>query len=295
MREQRFNLPDNILVVDDESRILTLAKMILEKAGYQVVTAANGDEALIKVETERPDLIILDIVMPGKTGLEICKILRSHPKNQMIPIILFSVLGRESDKKLGDDAGADNYLIKPFTPDTLIMEVNKQLKKNRKLKFSKTIGTTHDKIQGHKMLMEVNPVSPYERIVRDFALESLAHREKTIAITLIPSPIYSALQNEKNIEFISLSKANLTHEITSYTEKRLAFIFDNLNDLLLSNSHNSTSKTLKKSLASFINSNATGLFLFNPYIHTSQEVFTIRHLFNDRIIWGEDGFNIVSI
>jgi DNA-binding response OmpR family regulator len=282
-------------VVDDESRILTLAKMILEKVGYQVVTAANGDEALIKVETERPDLIILDIVMPGKTGLEICKILKSHANNQVIPIILFSVLGREADKKLGNDAGADSYMIKPFTPDTLIMEVNKQLKKNRKEKFSKTIGITHNKIQGHKILMEFNPVSPYERIVRDFALESLAHQEKTIAITLIPSTIYSTLQNEKNIEFISLSETNLSSEITSYTEKSLALIFDNLNELLLSKSLSSTGKTVKKSLKPFINSNSTGLFLFNPYIHTSQEVFTIRHLFNDRIIWGENGFKIVSI
>ncbi len=98
-------MPDKILIVDDESDILDLAKVILEKNGFRVVNAYDGDEALVKAEAEMPDLVLLDVVMPGRSGLEICKILKTQVTTKHTPVVMFTVLGRDVDRKLGTEAG----------------------------------------------------------------------------------------------------------------------------------------------------------------------------------------------
>ena len=116
-----------VLIVDDEPDIVDLVQKILEKNGCVMCSASNGDEALEKVESEKPDLILLDVIMPGKTGLEICKILKSQQKTRSIPVVMFTVLGREIDKEYARQAGADGFLGKPFNMDDLISEVKKSL------------------------------------------------------------------------------------------------------------------------------------------------------------------------
>ncbi|MCP8315187.1 MAG: response regulator [archaeon] len=116
-----------ILVVDDEQDILELARVILENKGYEVITAKDGNEALEKVSASKPDLIILDIIMPRKNGLEVCKILKSNPKTKSICILMFTVLGRDSDREQGLKAGADDYLVKPFSAEELIETIKKYL------------------------------------------------------------------------------------------------------------------------------------------------------------------------
>ncbi len=86
-------MPDRILIVDDEQDIVTLAKRILERKGYLVTTASNGDEALQKVDSEMPDFVFLDVVMPGKSGLEVCKIIKTQTKTKFISVTMFTALG----------------------------------------------------------------------------------------------------------------------------------------------------------------------------------------------------------
>ena len=116
-----------ILVVDDEPDILEVARIILEKKGYGVITAKDGNEALEKVSASKPDLIILDIIMPRKSGLEVCKILKSDPETASIPILMFTVLGRNRDREQGLKAGADDYLVKPFSAEELVNIIKKHL------------------------------------------------------------------------------------------------------------------------------------------------------------------------
>jgi len=120
-------LPDKILVVDDEPDPLSLTKRILERNGYRVFTASDGEEALQKVNAEPPDLILLDIVMQGKDGVEVCKILKSKPKTRRIPVVMFTVLGRDVDIKRATDAGCDGYVTRPFVTEDLLAEIKKHL------------------------------------------------------------------------------------------------------------------------------------------------------------------------
>jgi len=124
-------LPKKVLVVDDEDDARNLAKMILEKNGFRVLIASDGDEALRKADAESPDLILLDIVMPGKDGVEVCRGLKSQVKTRNIPVVMFTVLGRDVDKSRAADAGCDGYLTRPFNVEDLLAEVKKRLKVTR--------------------------------------------------------------------------------------------------------------------------------------------------------------------
>jgi len=122
-------LVDTILVVDDEPRIRELTQMILEDKGYRVITAENGLEAIQKTEKETPDLVLLDVILPGISGVEVCRVLKSQPKTRSIPLVMFTVLGRDVDQRLAEESGCDGYFLKPFTPEDLLVEVKKYLKK----------------------------------------------------------------------------------------------------------------------------------------------------------------------
>ena len=117
-----------ILVVDDEPNIRELAQLILENEGYYVIAAANGVEAIQKATEEMPDLVLLDVVMPGVSGLDTCRVLKGDGRTRSIPVIMFTVLGRKSDREDAEEAGCDGYLIKPFSADSLLEEVKRHLK-----------------------------------------------------------------------------------------------------------------------------------------------------------------------
>jgi len=117
-----------ILVVDDEPDVQNLAKMILERAGYQIITASNGVEGEETAKAKTPDLILLDVIMPGKNGYEVCKALRGEPKTVHIPIIIFSASGSRSTRDAALEAGANDFLQKPFTIKALTEIVEKNLR-----------------------------------------------------------------------------------------------------------------------------------------------------------------------
>ncbi|UCE02379.1 MAG: response regulator [Candidatus Latescibacterota bacterium] len=112
-----------ILVVDDEVYILHILDFILGAEGYDVVTATNGEQALQKVREEKPDLVILDIMMPKLDGYETCRMIKRDAATKQIPVILLTAKGREVDQKLGREVGASDYITKPFSPNKLIERV----------------------------------------------------------------------------------------------------------------------------------------------------------------------------
>lgn len=122
-------MSQKILVVDDEQSIVTLLKYNLETAGYIVEVAYDGEEALKKVETEQPELIVLDVMLPKKDGIEVCKTIRSD-KN-LVPILMLTAKDDEFDRVLGLELGADDYMIKPFSPREVVARVKAILRRSQ--------------------------------------------------------------------------------------------------------------------------------------------------------------------
>jgi pilus assembly protein CpaE len=125
-------MAEKILVVDDDLDTLRLVGMMLERQGYQIIAASNGEQALELTRTEKPELIILDLMMPEIDGLEIAQRLRSDPETQDILIIMFTAKAQLDDKLVGYDYGADDYLTKPVQPAELVAHVRAVLRRTSK-------------------------------------------------------------------------------------------------------------------------------------------------------------------
>ena len=117
-----------VLIVDDEEDILDLAKIVLENAGYDVQTLSNGMHTIDLVSSFQPDLLLLDVVMPEVSGLDILRGLRRDKQTRHIKVILFTALGREVDLMLEESDKADDYILKPFNNKELVEKVKKTLK-----------------------------------------------------------------------------------------------------------------------------------------------------------------------
>jgi two-component system alkaline phosphatase synthesis response regulator PhoP len=115
-----------ILVVDDEPKIVKQAKDYLERSGFQVVTAADGNMALAQARRERPDLVVLDLNLPGMDGLDVCRALR---RESDVPIIMLTARVDETDRLIGLELGADDYVTKPFSPRELVARVRAVLRR----------------------------------------------------------------------------------------------------------------------------------------------------------------------
>jgi twitching motility two-component system response regulator PilH len=116
-----------ILVVDDSPAHLELMQRTIEGRGWEVLTAADGEQALEKAETRRPDLILLDVVLPKKNGYQVCRQLKQGTATKSIKIIMVSSKSQESDRYWGLKQGADGYLVKPFAPAELLRAVEQAL------------------------------------------------------------------------------------------------------------------------------------------------------------------------
>jgi len=118
-----------ILVVDDEPDIVELVSYNLKKEGFDVSSSADGGEALSKIRKSNFDFIILDLMLPGMQGMELCRILRNDPRTENLPIIMLTAKGEEVDRILGLEIGADDYISKPFSPRELIARVKAVLRR----------------------------------------------------------------------------------------------------------------------------------------------------------------------
>jgi two-component system alkaline phosphatase synthesis response regulator PhoP len=112
-----------ILIVEDDPSVLRATSYILEKEGYEVISAQNGLEGLKKARESSPDLLILDVMLPGIDGFEICHSLRGEPQTAKLPILMFSAKSQESDKATGLKVGADEYITKPVDREVLLNKV----------------------------------------------------------------------------------------------------------------------------------------------------------------------------
>jgi len=129
-----------ILIVEDDRDIAEMVAYNLTEEGYEAISAFDGRNAVEMARRNRPDLIILDLMLPGLDGFEICKILRSERRTANVPIIILSAKSRETDKVLGLELGADDYVTKPFSPRELIARIRAVLRRGR-------APESHDRLQ----------------------------------------------------------------------------------------------------------------------------------------------------
>jgi DNA-binding response OmpR family regulator len=116
-----------ILVVDDENDLVETLSLRLEANGYEVLKAYDGQEGFEKAKKQKPDLIILDLMLPKIDGYKVCRMLKFDQKYRHIPVLLFTARAQDSDKKLGEEVGADAYITKPFEPPALLEKIKELL------------------------------------------------------------------------------------------------------------------------------------------------------------------------
>ena len=119
----------NVLIVEDDADIAALIAHYLEKTGFGAETVSDGGRALSRARESPPDLVILDLMLPGLNGLEVCRALRADDKTTALPIIMLTARGEESERILGLDVGADDYVVKPFSPNELMARVRALLRR----------------------------------------------------------------------------------------------------------------------------------------------------------------------
>lgn len=122
---------ERILIVDDEEDILELVQYNVEREGYQTLCAVTGEQALQIVQTDKVDMVILDLMLPGINGLEVAKSIKRNPQKTNIPIIMLTAKGEETDIITGLELGADDYVTKPFSPKILLARIKAVIRKNR--------------------------------------------------------------------------------------------------------------------------------------------------------------------
>lgn len=125
------NIETKVLIIEDEVAIVTMLRYNLEKEGFKVFSTGDGDEAVGMVKTHHPDVIVLDWMLPGKSGIDICAELRRQEETKTVPIIMLSARGEEGDRIRGLDVGADDYMVKPFSPSELIARIRAVLRRLR--------------------------------------------------------------------------------------------------------------------------------------------------------------------
>ncbi|MGH9360858.1 MAG: response regulator [Thermoanaerobaculia bacterium] len=167
---------ETILVIEDDSDIIEIIQYNLEREGFRVLTATNGEKGIEVARSRRPALIILDLMLPGADGIEVCKSLRSAPDTRQIPIVILTAKAEESDIVLGLGVGADDYVTKPFSPQELLARITAVLRRGD----LKSEEARHSRIERHG-------------VVIDPARFEVAIRGKPVSFTLTEFKILSIL------------------------------------------------------------------------------------------------------
>jgi CheY-like chemotaxis protein len=206
-----------------------------------------------------------------------------------VPVILFSALGRDTDKRMGNDAGANGYIVKPFALDILLGEIEKHLAVLRKSKFSASLGLSHDQTAGRKILMEFDPAAPYERAVSDFVTEFAENGDDVVLIAR-PSGNIAAMANGKSIQFVPITaQLMLSLILEQHAKKSIAIVYDNITDIIISDGIKVAYAFMKSALERLADKKVTALFLINPSAHPENEASTIRSIFANQISFGKGG------
>jgi two-component system alkaline phosphatase synthesis response regulator PhoP len=178
--------PPKILIADDEPDIVEIVSYNLRKEGFEVYTAADGNEALQQARQHHPDLIILDIMMPGKTGVEVCQILRTQPEFAQTLIIFLTAVSDETVQIKGLESGADDYVAKPVSPKVLTSKVNALFRRIRK-----------EAVENKKIVLGDFAIDPASYLVTIGNREiSLAKKEFELLYLLASRPGRVMLRNE---------------------------------------------------------------------------------------------------
>lgn len=149
--------PKRILIVEDDEDILNLLNWHLKAADFQVLTAKNGRDGLTIAGDEHPDLILLDLMLPGLDGLSICKSLKKRDDTASIPIVMLTARGEEADRIVGLELGADDYVIKPFSPRELVLRIQAVLRRSRSSETASSMlvcGELSIDTEGHRVWAE---------------------------------------------------------------------------------------------------------------------------------------------
>ncbi|MCA8929668.1 MAG: phosphate regulon transcriptional regulator PhoB [Alphaproteobacteria bacterium] len=174
-----------VLVVEDDAAIAELLRYNLEAADFEVVVAEDGDEALVAAVERQPDVMLLDWMLPGTSGLEVCRQLRRKRETRMLPIILLTARGEETDRVRGLDSGADDYVVKPFSPSELVARVRAVIRRTRP-------ALTEDRLAFADLEMDLNA----HRVVRGGETVHLGPTEFRLLRHLMEHPgrVYSREQ-----------------------------------------------------------------------------------------------------
>jgi two-component system, OmpR family, alkaline phosphatase synthesis response regulator PhoP len=165
---------EKILVVDDEEDILELVRFNLAREGYRVETSADGERALEAARSTRPDLIVLDLMLPGMDGLEVARVLKQNPDTGRIPIVMLTAKGEDSDIVAGLELGAEDYITKPFSPRVLVARVRAVLRRRKR-----AAAPEEDTINIHDLA--VNPLR-HEVLVKNKPVELTAGEFKILQL-----------------------------------------------------------------------------------------------------------------
>ncbi|MBI4965908.1 MAG: response regulator transcription factor [Desulfomonile tiedjei] len=153
---------EKILVVDDEEDILELVRYNLAREGFRITCVASGEEALVKAKNENPDVILLDLMLPGVDGLDVCRRLRGNPATADTPIVMLTAKGEDADIVTGLELGADDYVTKPFSPRVLLARIKAVLRRRQqKEEDDSSIVKIHDMIVNparHEVLWKGKPI-----------------------------------------------------------------------------------------------------------------------------------------
>jgi len=163
-------MKEKILIVEDEKDIVKMLEYNLKKEGFRTISAQDGEEALEYAVREYPDLVILDLMLPGMDGLEVCKELKKEAKTASIPVIMLTAKAQESDKVVGLELGADDYVTKPFSPRELIARIKAVLRRAKeKDKFPELLSLGDLVIDLSKITVSVKD-KPIELTAKEFEL-----------------------------------------------------------------------------------------------------------------------------
>ena len=152
---------NSILIVEDEKDIVDLVEYHLRQAGFSVITASDGSSGLEQARRKRPSLVILDLMLPGMDGKDVCRSLKSNPLTRLIPVLMLTARAEETDRIIGLELGADDYVTKPLSPRELVLRVKAILRRreiDRESEKFLQIGDLLIDIEGHRVSVKKMPI-----------------------------------------------------------------------------------------------------------------------------------------